>query len=106
MAFGQCKDMEIEFVNKTDLTLIVPQEGHRVRNPGTIEGWNDMTIGGTVSHLKPGETRSVRQTLSILCSDDAEFEIHYSATSGRDFTQIFRNVDIENKRAILRLTHD
>ena len=34
MAFGQCKDMEIEFVNKTDLTLIVPQEGHRVRNPG------------------------------------------------------------------------
>ena len=52
MAFGQTKDMEIEFVNRTDLTLIVPAEGHRVKNPGGLEGWNNMTIGGTISRLK------------------------------------------------------
>lgn len=106
MAFGQTKDMEIEFVNRTDLTLIIPAEGHRVKNPGGLEGWNNMTIGGSIGRLKPGESRSTRQTLNIKAVDDAEFEIHYSATSGRDFTQIFRGVDIRDKLAVLRLTHD
>jgi hypothetical protein len=105
MAFGQCKDMEIQFVNRTNLTLIVPAEGHRVKNPGGVEGWNNMTIGGSVTRLAPGQSRSVRQTLNIKCVDDASFEIHYSATNGRDFTQVFNNVNIEDKWAVLSLTH-
>ena len=106
MAFGQTKDMEIEFVNRTDLTLIVPAEGHRVKNPGGLEGWNNMTIGGTISRLKPGESRSTRQTLNVKADNDIQFEIHYSATNGRDFTQIFSGVDTRDKYAVLRLTHD
>jgi len=104
MAFGQCKDMELEFVNATDLTLIVPAEGHRVTNPGGLEGWNNMTIGGSITKLRPGQSRSVRQTLNIKCDKAASFEIHYSATNGRDLTQVFTNVNIEDKRAVLSLT--
>jgi hypothetical protein len=106
MAFGQCKDMELEFVNRTSLTLIVPAEGHRVRNPGGLEGWNNMTIGGSITRLAPGQSRSVRQTLNVKCARDVSFEIHYSATNGRDFTQLFHDVNIEDKRAVLSLTHD
>jgi hypothetical protein len=107
MALGQTqtKDLEIEFVNRTDLTLIIPAEGHRVKNPGSLEGWNDMEIGGTIARLKPGESRSTRQTVSIKPVDDAQFEIHYSAAGGRDFTQVFSDVDIRDKVAVLRLTH-
>jgi hypothetical protein len=105
MAFGQCKDMEIKFINRTSLTLMVPQEGHRVKNPGGLEGWNNMTLGGSITRLAPGQSRSVRQTLNVKCSDDVEMEIHYSATSGRDFTQVFDNLNIEDKQAVLSLTH-
>jgi hypothetical protein len=106
MAFGQCKDMAINLVNDTGLTITIPSEGHRVKNPGGVEGWNNMTLGGSVTNLAPGASRSVRQTLNIKCVDDAEFEIHYSASSGRDFVQIFTRSNITDKNAVLRLTHN
>jgi hypothetical protein len=105
MAFGQCKDMEIKFINRTSLTLIVPAEGHRVKNQGGMEGWNNMTLGGSITRLAPGQSRSVRQTLNVKCEDDVQMEIHYSATNGRDFTQLFSSVNIEDKQAVLSLTH-
>jgi hypothetical protein len=104
MAFGQCKDMSIEFINGTGHTVNIPQEGHRVRNPGAPEGWNMLTLGTSITNLAPGASRSVRQTLNIKCSDDAEFEIHYGAPD--DEVQIFTNENIENKNAILTLTHN
>ena len=108
MAFGQTqtKDLEIKFVNKTDLTLFIPEEGHRVKNPGALEGWNDMTLGGSITNLKPGQSRSVVQTVSVKQDDDIEMEIHYSATSGRDFTQLFSGLNTNDKLAVLSLTHD
>jgi len=105
MVFGQCKDMEIKFVNNTGLTVTIPKEGHRVRNPGGLEGWNNLTLERTVIDLAPDGTDHLQQTLNIKCADDAEFEIHYSADPGGDFTQLFSNVDIGNKHATLRLTH-
>lgn len=106
MAFGQCKNMAINLVNDTGLTITIPRAGHRVKNPGGLEGWNNMTIGGTVSNLAPGASRSVSQTLNIKCVNDAEFEIHYSASAGRDFVQIFTHNDIKDKNAVLRLTNN
>ena len=108
MAFGQTqtKDLEIKFVNKTDLTLSIPEKGHRVKNPGALEGWNDMTLGGSITNLKPGQSRSVVQTVSVKQDDDIQMEIHYSATSGRDFTQIFSGLNTNDKLAVLSLTHD
>ena len=104
MAFGQCKDMSIEFVNGTGRTVTIPQEGHRVKNPGGVEGWNNMTLGSSITNLAPGASRSVRQTLNIKCSDNVEFEIHYGAPD--DEIQIFTNQNIEDKNATLTLTHN
>ena len=106
MAFGQCKDMAIKLVNDTGDTVTVPAEGHRVKNPGGLEGWNNMTIGGSVNDLAPGESTTVRQTLNIKCCDDAAFEVHYTAKGGRDFTQVFTGKDITDKNVTLRLTHN
>jgi hypothetical protein len=102
---GQCKDMAINFVNNTGLTITISRGGHKVKNPGGLEGWNNMTTGGTVNNLSPGKNASVVQTLNIKCVNDAEFEIHYSSTGGRDFTQIFTNQNIEDKNATLTLTN-
>jgi hypothetical protein len=102
---GQCKDMTIKFVNKTSLTITIPSEGHKVKNPGGLEGWNNMTLGGSINNLPTGSDRSVRQTLNIKCVDDVEFEIHYTASGGRDFTQVFDNRNIEDKNATLTITN-
>jgi hypothetical protein len=103
---GQCKDMTIKFVNSTGLTITIPSEGHKVKNPGGLEGWNNMTIGGSIASLAPGKDRTVQQTLNIKCVDDAEFEIHYTAGGGRDFTQMFDNRNIEDKNTTLTLTNN
>src|SRR4051812_47593055 len=104
MGFGQCKDMSIKFVNSTGRTVTIPQEGHKVRNPGTVEGWNNMTLGCSITNLAPSASHSVRQTLNIKCSDDAEFEIHYGTPD--DQIQIFTNQNIEDKNTTLTLTHN
>lgn len=104
MAFGQCKDMSITFVNKTGLTVTVPRSGHRVKNPGGVEGFNNLDLGGAITDLKNGERKTTQQTLNIKCSDDAVFEIHYSGESDRDFVQTFNDVNIEDKNATLTLT--
>ena len=68
---GQCKDTEIKFVNSTGLTITIPREGHKVKNPGGLEGWNNMTTGGSVNDLANGKSTSVAQTLNIKCVNDA-----------------------------------
>jgi hypothetical protein len=106
MVFGQCKDMTIKFVNDTGLTVTIPSEGHKVRNPGGLEGWNNMTLGGSIDDLAPGASKTVRQTLNIKCVEDAEFEIHYTANNGGDFTQVFSDKNIkDDKNAVLTLTN-
>ena len=106
MVAGQCKDMTIKFVNGTGLTVTIPREGHKVKNPGGLEGWNNLTIGNTLNNIAPGANRSVQQTLNIKCADDAEFEVHYTASGDRDFVQVFTNVNIEDKNATLTLTNN
>jgi hypothetical protein len=105
MVFGQCKDMAIKFVNNTGLTVTIPSEGHKVRNPGGLEGWNNMTLGGSIDDLAADASKSVRQTLNIKCVKDAEFEIHYTSSGGGDFTQVFSKQDIEDRNAVLTLTN-
>jgi hypothetical protein len=102
--FGSC-DMSTKFVNGTGLTISIPSEGHRVKNHGSVEGWNKLVLGGSVDDLADGASKSTRQTLSIKCVDDAEFEIHYTSAEGGDFTQVFTSVDIVDKNATLKLTH-
>jgi hypothetical protein len=104
MAFGQTKDCSLKFVNKTGMSINVPREGHRVKNPGGLEGWNKLELGTAINNLAPGDDRTVTQNLSIKAVDDAEFEIHYSAEDGRDFTQLFSNRDIRDKHTVLTLT--
>ena len=58
MVFGQCKDMTIKFVNDSGLTVTIPSEGHKVRNPGGLEGWNNLTLGGSVDDLAPAPARA------------------------------------------------
>jgi hypothetical protein len=104
MAFGQTKDCSLKFVNSTGMTINIPREGHRVKNPGGLEGWNKMELGTAINGLAPGDDRTVTQDLNIKDVDDAQFEIHYSAEDGRDFTQLFSNRDIRDKHAVLTLT--
>lgn len=101
--FGSC-DMSIKFVNDTGLTISIPSEGHLVKNHGSVEGWNKLVLGGSVDDLADGGSKSTRQTLSIKCVDDAEFEIHYTSADGGDFTQVFTSVNIVDKNATLKLT--
>ena len=54
---GQCKDMTIKFVNKTGLTITIPSDGYKVKNPGGLEGWNNMTLGGSINNLPTGSDR-------------------------------------------------
>jgi hypothetical protein len=102
--FGQCKDMTIKLINNTGGTITVPAEGHRVRNRGSVEGWNDLQLGESVNDPAPGASHSTRQTLSILCVPDADFEMHWTSTEGGEFTQLFSGRNIEDKQAVLDLT--
>jgi len=104
MAFGQTKDMAIKFVNSTGLTISIPREGHRVKNPGGLEGWNNLTLGGSINNLSPGASRTVVQTLNVKADDDIQFEIQYGAGSDRDFVQQFTGLNTEDKNATLTLT--
>lgn len=101
---GQTKDCALKFVNKTGMTINIPREGHRVKNPGGLEGWNQLTLGTAIDGLPANDDRTVTQDLSIKSVDDAEFEIHYSALDGEDFVQLFSNRDIRDKHAVLTLT--
>jgi hypothetical protein len=104
MALGQCKSTQIKFVNGTGQTIAIPSEGHKVKNPGGLEGWNKMKLGGSINDLANGASWSARQTLNIKCVPDAEFEIEYSGDN-QDFTQVFTNKNIEAKNVTLTLTH-
>ncbi|HEY7071815.1 MAG TPA: hypothetical protein VH479_16945 [Acidimicrobiales bacterium] len=96
--------MTIKFINNTGGVITVPTEGHRVRNRGSVEGWNDLQLGESVNDLAPGAEHSTRQTLTILCVADADFEIHWTSTAGGEFTQLFSGRNIEDKQAVLPLT--
>jgi hypothetical protein len=71
MAFGQTKDCSLKFVNSTGMTINVPREGHRVKNPGGLEGWNKMQLGTAINSLAPDDDRTVTQDLNIKAVDDA-----------------------------------
>jgi hypothetical protein len=103
VVFGQCKDMTITFVNRTGETVDILREGHRVKNPGGLEGFNNLTLGGPISDLADDASKSTQQTLNIKCVDDAVFEIHYTRPKGPQI-QTFNNVNIEDKNATLTLT--
>jgi hypothetical protein len=82
------------------------QRGTQGQEPWRVGGWNNLTLGGSIDDLAPGASKSVRQTLNIKCVEDAEFEIHYTANDGGDFTQVFSNKNIkDDKNAVLTLTH-
>lgn len=100
------KDCSLKFVNNTGMTIDVPREGHRVKNPGSLEGWNKLQLGSAIDGLAPGDARTVTQDITIKAVDDAEFEIHYSSVDGGDFTQLFSNRNIEDKHAVLKLTRN
>lgn len=102
--FGETKDCALKFVNKTGKTINIPREGHRVKNPGGLEGWNALSLGTAIDALAANADRTVTQDLNIKAVDDAEFEIHYSAVDGEDFVQLFSNRDIRDKQAVLTLT--
>src|SRR5262245_19075482 len=104
--FGQTKDCAIQFVNRTGMTINIPREGHRVKNPGGLEGWKALTLGTAIDGLRANDDRTVTQDLTIKSVDDAEFEIHYSAIDGDDFVQLFSNRDIRDKNAVLTLTRN
>ena len=101
--FGSC-DMSTKFVNGTGLTISIPSEGHRVKNHGSLEGWDALVLGASVDDLADGASKSTRQTISIKAVDDAEFEIHYTSAQGGDFIQVFTSVDITDLNATLKLT--
>lgn len=98
---GNCKDVELVFSNRTNGKITVPQKGHRMRNRGSVEGWNKLTLGGTET-IKAGKKKSQVLKLSIKCVKDAEFEIHWSDAQG-NHVDTFTSVDISDHRATFKL---
>lgn len=100
---GNCKTVELEFQNDSTGRIDIPQSGHRMRNKGSVEGWNKLTLGASKNGIKAGESWSNVLTLSIKCVEDAEFEIHWSDGAGGDHVKTFTSVDITDKKATFSL---
>lgn len=95
---GECKNVELEFHNKTSGNITIPQSGHRLKNPGGVEGWNKLTLGMAKTDLAAGAMWSETLKLNIKCVDDAEFEIKWSDQTG-DHTTVAKNINIDDKDA-------
>ncbi|MFO0637001.1 MAG: hypothetical protein U0168_29575 [Nannocystaceae bacterium] len=100
---GNCKSVELEFRNDGTDRIDIPQSGHRMRNKGSVEGWNKLTLGASKNGIKAGESWSNVLTLSIKCVEDAEFEIHWSDGAGGDHVKTFTAVNITDKKATFGL---
>lgn len=99
---GNCKTTELTFKNGTSGDIDIPETGHRVKNPGSLEGWNQLTLDAPITNLAPNATRSDSLTLNIKCVTDAEFEIKWSDANG-DHTDYFQSVNISDKKATFTL---
>jgi hypothetical protein len=102
LALGSCKNVELTFVNDTSGSISIPQDGHRVKNPGGLEGWNQLTLGAGRSNIQANNSWSNVVKLNIKCVSDAEFEIKWSNSSGTH-TSVFRSVNINDKQATFTL---
>lgn len=99
---GNCKDVELKFVNGTSGRIDIPTSGHRVKNPGSVEGWNPLVLGASKNNLGAGDAWSNTKTLSVKCKSDVEFEVKWSDQNG-DHVSRFASVNIEDKKATLTL---
>lgn len=99
---GNCKNVELKFKNGTNADIDIPETGHRVKNPGSVEGWNQLTLDAPITNLAPSATRSDSLKLNIKCVTDAEFEIRWSDANG-DHTDSFQSVNISDKKATFTL---
>ncbi len=99
-ALGTCKNTELEIVNRGPYAITIPEDGHRVRNKGSIEGWNKMSL--TKKILRSQRTWSETLKLSIRCVKDAQFEIRYTDKRG-SHVKLFQNINIKDKHATLIL---
>ena len=99
---GSCKNVEITFKNGTDERITIPQKGHRVKNPGSVEGWNKFELGGSDT-VPAGQQASSVVKLSIKCVTDAEFEIHWNDLQGNDHYDRFESVNITDGKATFNL---
>lgn len=102
VALGSCKNVELTFKNGTSQQITIPKDGHRVKNKGSIEGWNKLSLGAAKTNLTSGNTWSNTLKLNIKCVTDAEFEIKWSDSNGDHFST-FRSVDISDKQATFTL---
>jgi hypothetical protein len=99
---GNCKTVELTFKNGTNADIDISETGHRVKNPGSVEGWNKLSLDAPITNLAPNATRSDSLTLNIKCVTDAEFEIKWSDANG-DHTDYFQSVNISDKKATFTL---
>jgi hypothetical protein len=102
LALGSCKNVELTFKNGTSQPISIPEDGHRVKNPGGLEGWNKLTLGAGKSNLQANSSWSDTLKLNIKCVTDAEFEIKWSDNNG-NHTSVFSSVNISDKQAIFTL---
>jgi hypothetical protein len=99
---GNCKDVELKFVNGTSGKIDIPSSGHQMKNPGSVEGWNSLTLGASKGNLAAGDSWSNTKTLSIKCVTDAEFKFKWSDSNG-DHVENFSSVNISDKKATFTL---
>ncbi|MCF4969775.1 hypothetical protein [Nostoc sp. CMAA1605] len=102
MALGSCKNVELTFKNGTNQQISIPKDGHRVKNKGSIEGWNQLVLGASKSNLQAGDSWSNTLKLNIKCVTDAEFEIKWSDNNGDHFSN-FTSVNISDQKATFTL---
>ncbi|NJM95411.1 MAG: hypothetical protein HC792_03715 [Acaryochloridaceae cyanobacterium CSU_5_19] len=99
---GNCKNVELTFKNNTNGTITIPQTGHRVKNPGSLEGWNQLSLDNPIANLAANGQQSDTLKLNIKCVTDAEFEILWSDNNG-DHVSHFQSKDISDKEASFSL---
>jgi hypothetical protein len=102
VALGSCKNVELTFKNGTNQQISIPKDGHRVKNKGSIEGWNKLSLGAAKTNLQSGDSWSNTLKLNIKCVTDAEFEIKWSDNNGDHFSN-FTSVNISDQQATFTL---
>lgn len=102
VALGSCNNVELTFKNGTTQPISIPKDGHRVKNKGSIEGWNKLSLGAAKTNLQPGDSWSNTLKLNIKCVTDAEFEIKWSDNNGDHFSK-FTSVNISDQQATFTL---
>lgn len=55
VALGSCKNVELIFKNGTNQEITISKDGHRVRNKGSLERWNKLSLGAAKTNLQSGD---------------------------------------------------